>query len=347
MNKKIAFFDTKPYDKKSFTQANQDFGFDITYFEAHLNARTASLSETFDGICAFVNDTLDRTVIETLAQHGVQVIGLRCAGYNHVDFKAAYDQIRVVRVPSYSPYAIAEHTVALILSLNRKTHKAYPRVRDGNFSIHGLLGFDLHGKTAGVIGTGRIGKCLISILKGFGMTVLAFDAHPDESYARETEVEYVPLNEIYQRSDIISLHCPLNQETEYMINPLAIEQMKSGVMLINTGRGKLVDTHALIEGLKSGKIGSAGLDVYEEESEYFFEDKSLEFISDDTLARLLTFPNVLMTSHQAFFTQEALQNIAWTTLKNFEEFFEGGYLKNEVCYQCDKPCLKEQKKRCF
>ena len=347
MNKKIAFFDTKPYDKKSFIELNKDFGFDITYFEAHLNAHTAALSGNFDGVCAFVNDAIDRAVIDHLIEHSVQILGLRCAGYNNVDFKAAYNKIHVVRVPDYSPYAVAEHATALILSLNRKIHKAYSRTRDGNFSINGLLGFDMHGKTAGVIGTGKIGKRLISILKGFGMTILAFDPYPDEEYAKKTSMRYTSLDEIYKKSDIISLHCPLTKDTEHMIDAKAIDHMKNGVMIINTGRGKLIDTQALINDLKIGKIGSAGLDVYEEESDYFFEDKSTELITDDMLARLLTFPNVLITSHQAFFTREALHNIAHTTLSNFKEFFDGGYLKNEICYKCEKPCLKKQNKRCF
>ena len=340
MNKKIAFFDAKPYDKKSFIETNKQFGFDITYFETHLNAQTAALSGDFDGVCAFVNDTIDTVVIELLVEHGVQIIGLRCAGYNNVDFKAAYNKIRVVRVPAYSPYAVAEHATALMLSLNRKTHKAYYRTRDGNFSINGLLGFDMHGKTVGVLGTGKIGKCLISILKGFGMKVLAFDPYPDEEYAKDFGISYVSLDELYKQSDIISLHCPLTKDTEHMIDAKAINQMKKGVIIINTGRGKLIDTKALIGGLKSGAIGASGLDVYEEESNYFFEDKSTEPITDDTLARLLTFPNVLITSHQAFFTQEALHNIAQTTLSNFKEFFNGGYLENEICYQNDKLYLK-------
>lgn len=347
MNKKIAFFDAKPYDRKSFNEVNRDFGFDITFFDARLNAQTVSLSESFDGICAFVNDDINSVVIETAAKQGINVIGLRCAGYNNVDFKAAYGKVHVVRVPAYSPYAVAEHTVALMLSLNRKTYKAYLRTRDGNFSINGLLGFDMHGKTAGVVGTGKIGRRLITILKGLGMTVLAHDSYPDEAYAKESGIEYVPLSRIYEESDVISLHCPLTKETEHMIDAAAIARMKTGVMLINTGRGKLVATNALIDGLKSGKIGSAGLDVYEEESEYFFEDKSMELITDDILARLLTFPNVLVTSHQAFFTKEALYNIAQTTLSNFREFFDGGYLENEICYKCDQQCRKKQKKRCF
>lgn len=347
MNKKIAFYDTKPYDKKSFIEINKDFGFDLTYFEVRLNSQTAALSGNFDGVCVFVNDTIGHDVIDLLAKHGIQILGLRCAGYNNVDFKAAYNKVHVVRVPDYSPNAVAEHAAALILSLNRKTHKAYYRTRDGNFSINGLLGFNMHGKTVGVIGTGKIGKCLISILKGFGVTVLAFDLYPDEKYARKNNVSYTSLDEIYKKSDIISLHCPLTKDTEHMIDAKSIDKMKKGIMIINTGRGKLINTLALINGLKSGKIGSAGLDVYEEESGYFFEDKSTELITDDILARLLTFPNVLITSHQAFFTQEALHNIAYTTLSNFKEFFDGGNLKNEICYKCEKPCLKKQNKRCF
>lgn len=345
--KKIAFFDTKPYDKKTFSKVNASFGFDIVYYDVRLTAKTASLSNGCDGVCAFVNDTIDSEVIHMLVEYGIEIIGLRCAGYNNVDFKTAYNKIHVVRVPAYSPYAVAEHTVALMLSLNRKTHRAYHRTRDGNFSINGLLGFDMHDKTVGIVGTGKIGKCLISILKGFGMHVLAHDPYPDDAYAEETGVTYVPLDDIYKHSDIISLHCPLNKDTEDMIDARAIQQMKDGVMFINTSRGKLVDTQALIEGLKSGKIGYAGLDVYEEENEYFFEDKSHEPITDDMLARLLMFPNVFLTSHQGFFTKEALHNIAVTTLNNFKEFFNGGYLENEICYQCENSCRKKEKKRCF
>lgn len=345
--KKIAFFDARPYDQKSFAEENKSFGFDITFFDTHLTAQTAVLGGDFDGVCAFVNDTVDSRVIDNLVKRGVQIIGLRCAGYNNVDFKAAYEKIHVVRVPGYSPYAVAEHAVALMLTLNRKIHKAYYRTREGNFSINGLMGFDMHGKTAGLIGTGRIAKCLISILKGFGMNVIAYDPRPDEKYAREAGIRFASHSEVLKESDIISLHCPLNKDTEYIIDSAAIEQMKKGVMIINTGRGKLIDSKALVEGLKAGKIGSAGLDVYEEESEYFFEDKSAEPITDDVLARLMTFPNVVITSHQAFFTQEAMQNIAQTTLANFQEFFDGGFLKNEICYKCDNVCLKKQHKRCF
>ncbi len=347
MSKKIAFFDAKPYDQKSFTEINRDFGFDISYFDAKLNAQTCNLAAGFAGVCAFVNDDINARVIESLVQNGVEIIGLRCAGYNNIDFKAAFEKIHVVRVPAYSPYAVAEHAVAMMLTLNRKTHKAYLRTREGNFSINGLLGFDMFGKTAGIIGTGKIAKCLIAILKGFGMKILAYDHKPDEVYAASTGLQYVTLEELYAASDIVSLHCPLTSETSHMINRAAIDQMKPGVMIINTGRGKLIDTVALIDGLKSGHIGSAGLDVYEEESDYFFEDKSAELITDDVLARLLTFPNVLVTSHQAFFTGEALRNIAETTLTNFKEYFAGGYLANEICYRCNRTCIKNDGKRCF
>lgn len=347
MKKKIAFFDAKPYDRVSFDETNTRFGFDLTYFDAHLTPQTAALSGAFDGVCAFVNDTIDKPVITSLVRHGIKILALRCAGYNNVDFKAAYGKLHVVRVPAYSPYAVAEHAAALMLSLNRKTYKAYHRTRDGNFAINGLLGFDMHGKTAGVIGTGKIGRCLIAILKGFGMNVLAYDAFPDPAYAEAAGVTFVSLAEIYRRSDILSLHCPLTPETEYMIDAKAIRKMKRGVMIVNTGRGKLLDTKALIDGLKSGHVGAAGLDVYEEESDYFFEDKSMHPITDDLLARLLTFPNVLVTSHQAFFTKEALDSIAQTTLDNLKSFFNGGGLANEICYRCNKPCKKTPKTRCF
>lgn len=330
MKPKIVLFDTKPYDQKSFAAVNHDFGFDIVYQEVHLDRRTVSLCEGATGVCVFVNDMVDAEIINRLHTMGVRILALRCAGYNNVDLKAAQGKLRVVRVPAYSPYAVAEHAVSLMLALNRKTYKAYHRTRDGNFSINGLLGFDMHGKTAGVIGTGKIGRCLISILRGFGMTVLAFDAFPDAAYAKEAGIRYVTLDELYRESDIISLHCPLTRETHYLIGTDTIKKMKPGVMIINTGRGKLIDTAALISGLKTGHIGSAGLDVYEEESDYFFEDRSMEPISDDILARLLTFPNVLVTSHQAFFTVEALHNIASTTLENLRDYFEGKPLANEI-----------------
>lgn len=340
--KSIAFFDAKPYDRKSFDLANAKIGYEITYFETKLNSRTVELASGFDAVCAFVNDTLDKPVLDYLSEHGTRIIALRCAGYNNVDFKAAFGKIHAVRVPAYSPYAVAEYATALMLSLNRKIHKAYNRVREGNFAINGLVGFDMHGKTAGVVGTGAIGRSLISILQGFGMKVLAYDPFPNQQYAEANRVTYVDLPELYRQADIISLHCPLTPETKYMINETTIPTLKDGVMLINTGRGGLIDTKALIEGLKSGKIGAAGLDVYEEESDYFFEDRSTEMIADDILARLLTFPNVLITSHQAFLTVDALKNIAETTLNNLTEYFDQNSLRNEICYQCQSPCPKNK-----
>lgn len=345
--KKIAFFDTKPYDREFFDRANKEYGYDIRYFKTHLNENTAELSEGFDAVCAFVNDYLNGQVIDHIKEHGIGLIALRSADYNNVDLKHAYRRIHVMHVPSYSPYSVAEHALALITSLNRKTHRAYYRTRDGNFSINGLMGFDLHGKTAGIIGTGKIGQCLIDILLGCGMRILAYDLHPKISYAEEKGVIYTDLEQLYRESDVISLHCPLTPETHYLINDEAIELMKPGVLLINTGRGLLINSRALIKGLKSGKIGGAGLDVYEEEAEYFFEDFSNATISDDVLARLMTFPNVLITSHQAFFTREALQNIADTTLKNIDDFFNDRPLQNEICYQCGGNCVKPGRKRCW
>lgn len=345
--KKIAFFDTKPYDREFFDRTNKEYGYDIRYFKTHLNENTAELSEGFDAVCAFVNDDLNGRVIDHIKEHGIGLIALRSAGYNNVDLKHAYKRIHVMHVPSYSPYSVAEHALALITALNRKTHRAYYRTRDGNFSINGLMGFDLHGKTAGIIGAGKIGQCLIDILKGCGMRILAYDLHPKINWAKEKGVIYTDLEQLYRESDVISLHCPLTPETHYLINDDAISMMKPGVLLINTGRGLLINTRALIKGLKSGKIGGAGLDVYEEEAEYFFEDFSDSAISDDVLARLMTFPNVLITSHQAFFTREALQNIADTTLKNIDDFFNERPLKNEICYHCKGNCVKPGQKRCW
>ncbi|MDX9918726.1 MAG: 2-hydroxyacid dehydrogenase [Paludibacter sp.] len=330
MSVKVAFFDTKSYDESSFDKVNQKFGFDIKYFKGHLNINNVALTKGIDVACIFVNAVADAPVIDELVANGVKVIALRCAGYNNVDLNAARNRIKVVRVPAYSPYAVAEHTLALMLTLNRKTHRAYNRTREGNFALSGLMGFDMHGKTAGIIGTGKIAKILIKTLRSMGMEVLAYDLYPDMDFAAREGIKYVSLDELYAGSDIISLHCPLTKETEYIINDEAISKMKNGVMMINTGRGKLIDTQALIKGLKSKKIGSAGLDVYEEESEYFFEDRSNRVMDDDVLARLLSFNNVVVTSHQAFFTQEALENIAETTLKNIQDFIEGRELVNEV-----------------
>ena len=330
MNYKIAFFDTKPYDEVSFNQINQKFGFEIKYFKGHLNINNVPLTKGFDAVCIFVNAVADAEVIDELAKNDVKVIALRCAGYNNVDLNAAKNRIKVVRVPAYSPYAVAEHTLALMLTLNRKTHKAYNRTREGNFALNGLIGFDMHGKTAGIIGTGKISKILIQTLRSMGLKVIAYDIFPDYAFAEKYEIEYSSLDHLYANADIISLHCPLTKDTEYIINETSIAKMKNGVMIINTGRGKLINTHALIQGLKSKKIGAAGLDVYEEESDYFFEDRSNRVMDDDILARLLSFNNVIVTSHQAFFTQEAMHNIAETTLQNIQDFIDEKPLVNEV-----------------
>ena len=330
METKIAFFDAKPYDITSFNKHNQHFGFDIHYIDSHLNKDNVILANGFDVVCGFVNAVINAEVVDQLVAEGVKLIALRSAGYNNVDLNAAKGRIRVVRVPAYSPYAVAEHTLALMLTLNRKTHKAYSRTRDGNFSLQGLMGFDMNGKTAGIIGTGKIAKILIRTLRALGMNVQAYDVYPDLAFAEEAGITYTTLDDLYSHSDIISLHAPLTKETEYMINHDSIGKMKEGVMIINTGRGKLIHTDALIEGLKTKKIGSAGLDVYEEEGDYFYEDRSDFIMDDDMLARLLSFNNVVVTSHQAFFTKEALANIADTTLQNIQDFVDGKELKNEV-----------------
>ena len=327
----IAFFGTKPYDESSFNDRNKEFGFEIRYYKGNLNKNNVLLTQGADVVCIFVNDVADAEVIRIMAANGVKLLALRCAGFNNVDLDAAATAgITVVRVPAYSPYATAEYTVALMLSLNRKIPRASWRTKDGNFSLHGLMGFDMHGKTAGIIGTGKIAKILIHILRGFGMNVLAYDLYPDYNFAREEQIVYTSLDELYHSSDIISLHCPLTEETKYLINDYSISKMKDGVMIINTGRGQLIHTNALIEGLKEKKIAAAGLDVYEEEGDYFYEDKSDKIIDDDVLARLLSFNNVIVTSHQAFFTKEAMHNIAETTLQNIEDFRQNRPLVNEV-----------------
>lgn len=346
--KKVILFDAKPYDRLFFDEANQCYGYSLKYIANRLSIDTVALASGYDAVCAFVNDDVSAPVVERLHELGVPVIAMRCAGYNNVDLAAVFRKIHVARVPAYSPYAVAEHAMALVLGLNRKTHKAYNRTRDGNFALSGLLGFDLHGKTGGVIGTGRIGQVFASILKGFGMRVLAFDRFPQPEWAEQAGVEYTDLDSLYRQADVISLHCPLTPDTEYMIDALSLEKMKDGVMLINTSRGGLIRTRDLIDALKSGKIGAAGLDVYEEEDEYFFEDRSADVLTDDVLARLLTFPNVLVTAHQAFFTREALQNIAQTTLANLREFFDGETMVNEICYRCSKDsCPRKTQGRCF
>ncbi len=344
--KKVVVFDSKPYDIKSLTEHNVN-NYELKFFESKLTPDTAELAKGANVVCAFVNDDIGEEVINALYDLGVELIALRCAGYNNVDLKAVMKKIRVVRVPAYSPYAVAEHALALIMSLNRKIHKSYYRTKDNNFNINGLLGFDMYGKTAGIIGTGKIGSILIDILKGLGMKVLAYDAFPREELAEEKCFSYVSIEELYKQSDVISLHCPLNADSHHMINEDSIKFMKDSVMIINTGRGQLIDTKALIAGLKDAKVGFAGLDVYEEESEYFFEDFSSSVIKDDVLTRLLTFPNVLITSHQAFFTKEALKNIADTTFKNIEQFYSKEDLENEICYKCETTCNRKVNGRCW
>ena len=327
---KVAFFDAKSYDEVSFNKTNADYGFDIRYYQEHLNLKTVPLAKGADVVCIFVNAECNAAVIDELIKNGVKLIALRCAGFNNVDLKAAKGRIKVVRVPAYSPHAVAEYAVSLMLALNRKIFRAVNRTREGNFALKGLMGFDMYGKTAGVVGMGRIAKELIKILHGFGMQVLAYDLYSDMDFAKRYDVRMVSLDELYAESDIISLHCPLTPETTFLINAQSIAKMKPGVMIINTGRGKLIHTEELIEGLRTKQVGSAGLDVYEEEKNYFYEDRSDKIIDDDVLARLLMMPNVVLTSHQAFFTAEAMHNIALTTLESIKEFSEGKELTNEV-----------------
>ncbi|MDQ4077660.1 MAG: 2-hydroxyacid dehydrogenase [Chloroflexota bacterium] len=320
---KVAVFSTKSYDREFLKAANAEHGHELTFFEPRLSRETAALAEGFPAICAFVNDELNAEVLHRLAAGGTRLVALRSAGFNNVDLVAAAELgLTVTRVPAYSPYAVAEHAVGLILDLNRRIHRAYNRVREGNFSLEGLLGFDLHGKTVGIIGTGKIGQIFARIMRGFGCQLLAYDPYPNTE-CEVLGVEYVPLEKLFAHSDIIALHAPLTPETYHIIDEEALKQMKPGVMLINTSRGALVDTRAVIEALKSGKVGSLGLDVYEEEEELFFENLSEQVIQDDTFSRLLTFPNVIVTGHQAFFTEEALANIAETTLDNVTAFETG------------------------
>ncbi len=327
---KIAFFDTKPYDRPSFEACAAAAGMPIKFLEAKLSEDTVGLARGYDAVCVFVNDTVDAPVIDRLCELGVEVIALRCAGYNNVDVRHARGRIRVVRVPAYSPYAVAEHTMALLLCSVRRIHKAYIRTRDFNFSLSGMTGFDLHGKTVGVIGTGRIGRVFMDICRGFGMKLLAYDKYPDPSLADGDTVRYVGMDELLGGSDIISLHCPLSRETYHLINGSAIEKCRKGVVILNTSRGALVDAEALLAGIRSRKVGAACLDVYEEESELFFEDRSGHILEDDTLARLISMPNVIVSSHQAFLTEEALAAIAETTLQNLVSISTTGRCDNEV-----------------
>ncbi len=327
---KIAVFSTKPYDKEYFDRYSDNHNLEFTFFETALNYSTSNLTSGFDVVCVFVNDKVDSGTIDRLAENGVGLIALRCAGFNNVDLEAAKkNNIKVVRVPAYSPEAVAEHAVALILTLNRKTHKAYNRVREGNFSLNKLIGFNLHEKTVGVIGTGKIGATFCSIIKGFGCRIIAFDKYESEEL-KKLGVEYKSLNEVFKRSDILSLHCPLTPETKHIINNDSLSLMKNGVMIINTSRGALVDTADIISGLSTRKIGYLGIDVYEQEENLFFKDLSESIIEDDMILRLISFPNVLITSHQAYFTREAMEEITVTTLNNIEEFESGKSLKNEV-----------------
>lgn len=344
--KKVAFFDTKPYDRTWFDALGKNY--EITYFEEKLNHHTAKFTDGFDAVCAFVNDRVNALAIERLYNNGVQLIAMRCAGYSNVDVKAAFQKLHIVRVPAYSPHAVAEHTIGLLLTLNRRLHKAYNRTREFNFSIVGLTGTDLYGKTVGVIGTGKIGRTFIDICRGFGMRVLAYDKFP----AKDSGLDYVELDTLLRESDVISLHCPLTPDTRHILNRDAFSKMKKGVFILNTSRGALIDSEALLDALNSRTVGGAGLDVYEEEANLFYEDRSDTIIHDDTLALLVSRPNVILTAHQAFLTEEALHNIAEETIKNLDAFFSGAPLENEICYLCDRDkaghdCRKTRRERCF
>ena len=343
---KVAFFDAKAYDKPSFELYGGQHGIRFKYLEAKLNEDTVDFAKGCEAVCVFVNDTVNAAVIEKLYEYGVRLIALRSAGYNNVDLQAAFGKIHVVHVPAYSPYAVAEHAIALLLTSVRRIHKAYNRTREFNFSLNGLTGFDFHGKTVGVVGTGKIGRIFIDICRGFGMNVIAYDLFP----AKDSGIEYISLDELLERSDIISLHCPLTEQTRHMIDAAAIGRMKKGVVLVNTSRGGLIDAEALLEGIKARKIGAACLDVYEEESDVFFEDRSGHILNDDLLSRLISMPNVIVTSHQAFLTKEALNNIAETTVRNILSYFRNdGICDNELCCRCGRieQCKQDRKERCF
>ncbi|MBR7188864.1 MAG: 2-hydroxyacid dehydrogenase [Clostridia bacterium] len=342
----VALFDAKAYDRPSFAHYGALRDVEFRFLETKLNEDTVELARGCDVVCVFVNDTVSAAVIDRLYEYGVKLIALRSAGYNNVDVRAAYGKVHVVHVPAYSPYAVAEHAMALLLTSVRRIHKAYNRTRDFNFSLNGLTGFDLHGKTAGVVGTGKIGRIFIDICRGFGMRVIAYDRFP----AEDSGIAYVALDELFQQSDIISLHCPLTDETRHMIDGAAIGKMKKGVVILNTSRGGLIDAEALLEGIKARKIGAACLDVYEEEADIFFEDRSGHILNDELLSRLISMPNVIVTSHQAFLTEEALNNIADTTVNNIRSYFENdGICDNELCYRCGsiERCRKDRKERCF
>lgn len=341
----IAFFDCKKYDIESFSRVEGD-GFSFKYFDVRLTIDTVSLANGFDGVCVFVNDELNKEVIDKLYEYGVKAIFLRCAGFNNVDIHYCFGKIHVFRVPAYSPYAVAEHAMALLLTSNRRIHKAYNRTREFNFSLDGLTGYDLHGKTVGVVGTGKIGRIFIDICKGFGMNIIAYDPFP----ILNSDIHYVDLDTLFKESDFISLHCPLTPDTTHLINKDSIEKMKKGVFIINTSRGGLVNSLDLLEGIKQRKIGAAVLDVYDEEADIFYNDKSSHILDDDILRNLISMPNVIVTSHQAFLTHEALENIADTTKDNMVKFFHNELNpNNEVCYRCgnQEHCRKERKTKCF
>ena len=327
---RIIFFDIKDYDREFFEKYGKNYNYEMSFFKSRLSLENVHLTKGYDVVCAFTNDDIGKETIDAMAENGVRLLAMRCAGFNNVSLKDIHNRFKVVRVPAYSPHAIAEYTVGLILAVNRKINKAYVRTREGNFSINGLMGVDLYGKTAGIIGTGKIGQILIKILKGFDMKVIAYDLFPNQKVAEELGFEYVSLDELYANSDIISLNCPLTKETQYMINRRSMLKMKDGVILVNTGRGQLIDSADLVEALKDKKVGAVALDVYEEEENYFFQDKSTQVIEDDILGRLLSFYNVLITSHQAYFTKEAVEAITVTTLNNIKDFVEGKPLVNEV-----------------
>ncbi|MCI1208575.1 MAG: 2-hydroxyacid dehydrogenase [Treponema sp.] len=327
----IAFYDTREYDRESFTQANKNYLYNIDFFDFHLNEKTALTAKGYTVVCAFVNDRLSEKVIKVLSECGVKLIAMRCAGYNNVDLKAAARYgLKVLRVPAYSPHSVAEHAAALLLSITRKIPQAYLRTKTGNFTLNGLTGRDLFGLTAGILGTGRIGRIMADILAGFGMKIVLYDVYPNKEWAAEKGYTYLPLEEFFTKVDVVSLHCPLTEETKHIINAESLKLMKKDSVIINTGRGALIETKALVDALKKNRIGGAALDVYEEESQYFFSDWSVNVIKDDDLIRLMTFPNVIITGHQAFLTTNALSAIADTTLGNVKSFMAGDELKNEV-----------------
>ena len=343
---KVALYNATDYDKPSFEHYGGLHDVRFMFLETKLNEDTVALAKGCDAVCVFVNDSVNKAVIDKLYEYGVKLIALRSAGYNNVDVKAAFGKIHVVHVPAYSPYAVAEHAMALLLTSVRRIHKAYNRTREFNFSLNGLAGFDLYGKTVGVIGTGKIGRIFVDICRGFGMNVIAYDRFP----IADSGIRYVSLDELLAQSDIISLHCPLTDETRHMIDVAAINKMKKGVVIVNTSRGGLIDAEALLEGIKARKVGAACLDVYEEEADVFFEDRSGHIMNDDLLSLLISMPNVIVTSHQAFLTAEALNNIAETTVNNILSCFNNdGICANELCYRCGnvEQCMKKRKERCF